>query len=146
MPCLATQLLPLNCKLSLQLLLLGFLKSCQATPLTLLLPSYSKSSLSPQTHPPFSLSGGLLRHKGRIWLGGNKALQLKVLAALHDSALGGHSGFPVTFSWVKKLFAWRGMKADVHHYVASCTVCLQAKPDRVKYPGLLVPLPVPSES
>lgn len=38
------------------------------------------------------------------------------------------------------------MKAAVHSYVAACTVCLQAKPDRVKYPGLLAPLPVPTES
>lgn len=69
-----------------------------------------------------------------------------MLSALHDSALGDHFGFSVTFSHVKKLFAWRGIKSDVHNYVAACTVCLQAKPDRVKSPGLLVPLPVPTES
>jgi hypothetical protein len=38
------------------------------------------------------------------------------------------------------------MKSDVKAFVASCTVCLQAKPDRAKYPGLLSPLPVPAES
>lgn len=103
-------------------------------------------SVAPASHPPFTLTGGLLRYNGRIWLGDNKPLQLKVLSALHDSALGGHSGFPVTFSRVKKLFAWRGMKSDVYNYVAACSICLQAKPDRVEYPGLLVPLPVPSES
>jgi hypothetical protein len=30
--------------------------------------------------------------------------------------------------------------------VNNCTVCLQAKPDRVSYPGLLSPLPVPAHS
>jgi len=38
------------------------------------------------------------------------------------------------------------MKADVHSYVSSCSTCLQAKPDRAKYPGLLSPLPVPTSS
>ena len=31
----------------------------------------------------------------------------------------------------------------VHQFVHSCTTCQQAKPERVKYPGLLSPLPVP---
>lgn len=75
-----------------------------------------------------------------------KPLQLKVLSALHDSALGGHSGFPITFSRVKKLFAWRGMKSDGYNYVIACSICLQAKPNRAKYTGLLVPLPIPSQS
>lgn len=38
------------------------------------------------------------------------------------------------------------MKVDVWRFVQSCTVCLQAKPDRARYPGLLQPLPVPSAS
>jgi hypothetical protein len=47
---------------------------------------------------------------------------------------------------MKKLFAWRGMKSDVKNFVAACTVCVQAKPDRSRYPGLLSLLPVPTES
>lgn len=65
---------------------------------------------------------------------------------MHSSALRGHSGFPVTYSKMKKLFAWKGMKSSVRSFVQACSVCIQAKPDRAKYPGLLVPLPVPSES
>jgi hypothetical protein len=38
------------------------------------------------------------------------------------------------------------MKADVWRMVQSCSVCLQAKPDRARYPGLLQPLPVPAAS
>jgi hypothetical protein len=68
------------------------------------------------------------------------------MSALHNSAVGDHSGFPVTHSRIKKLFAWRGMKSDIKLYVANCTTCIQAKPDRSKYPGLLSPLPVPSEA
>jgi len=106
-----------------------------------------KLALNPQAQPPYTLSRGLIRYKGRIWLSNTPTLQQKVISALHDSALGGHSGFPVTYSRVKKLFAWRGMKTAVQAYVAACTICLQAKPDRViKYPGLLSPLSVPTES
>jgi hypothetical protein len=62
-------------------------------------------SVSPDAQSPYSLFGGLIRYKGCIWLGSNKAMQLKVMSALHNSALGGHSGFLVTHSRIKKLFA-----------------------------------------
>jgi hypothetical protein len=38
------------------------------------------------------------------------------------------------------------MKQTIKAFVAACDVCLQAKPDRAKYPGLLSPLPVPTEA
>jgi len=38
------------------------------------------------------------------------------------------------------------MKSDIKQIVASCTICLQAKPDHAKYLGLLSLLPVPVES
>lgn len=46
---------------------------------------------------PFSLHQGLIRHKGRVWLGNNITMQTKVISVLHDSAVGGHFGFPVTY-------------------------------------------------
>lgn len=66
--------------------------------------------------------------------------------ALHASALGGHSGFPVTYARIKQLFYWPHMKQIIKDYVAACTVCHQAKPDRTRYPGLLQPLPVPTQA
>jgi transposase InsO family protein len=41
------------------------------------------------------------------------------------------------------MFIWPGMKKHILEFVRSCLVCQQAKSDRVKYPGLLLPLPVP---
>lgn len=35
------------------------------------------------------------------------------------------------------------MKKFIQNRVASCLICQQAKPERVSYPGLLAPLPVP---
>lgn len=63
--------------------------------------------------------------------------------ALHASGVGGHSGYEVTYKRIKKMFAWPNMKRTIKNYVASCTVCQQAKSKRVAYPGLLAPLPVP---
>ncbi|CAO2191183.1 unnamed protein product [Urochloa humidicola] len=102
--------------------------------------------LDPAAIAHFTFKDGLLRYKTRIWIGQNETLQRKLLSAFHASALGGHSGVPVTYRCMKQLFAWQGMKKAVHNFVQSCVVCQQAKPDRSRLPGLLQPLPVPSGS
>lgn len=99
-----------------------------------------------QLHDNFTLQDGVIRYKGRIWLGNNSQLQTKVLLALHASPLGGHSGFPVTYRKVKNHFAWPFLKQSVKTFVTNCQICQQAKPKRVKYPGLLQPLPVPDQA
>lgn len=73
-------------------------------------------------------------------------LQQKLLSACHASDLGGHSGFPVTYMRMKKLFAWTDMCVAVKQFVQTCLVCQQAKPDRTHLPGLLQPLPMPSSA
>ncbi|XP_066314427.1 uncharacterized protein [Miscanthus floridulus] len=103
-------------------------------------------SVNSHNHPPFTLHHGVIRYSGHIWVGNNQQLQQNIISALHDSALGGHSGFLVTYSRIKKLFCWHGMKQSIKAFVAACSVCHQAKPDRVRYPGLLSPLPVPAEA
>lgn len=91
----------------------------------------------------YYLEDGILKLNGRIWVGQNQALQLKILLALHTSAIGGHSGYGVTYKRVRTLFVWSGMKTQVRKFVDECSICKQAKPERVRYPGLLEPLPVP---
>lgn len=103
-------------------------------------------AVAPQSRPHFTLSSGIIRYKGRVWLGNKKSMQQRVISSLHDSAVGGHSRFPVTHSRNKRLFAWRGMKADIKGFVTACSVCAQVKPERIRYPGLLSPLPVPTEA
>jgi hypothetical protein len=103
----------------------------------------SKLSVDPSALPNFVLRDGLLRFKGRIWVGNDALLQNRLVAALHSSPVGGLSGVPVTYCRLKQLFAWRRMKAFVHNFVDQCQTCLQAKPDRAAYPGKLQPLPVP---
>jgi hypothetical protein len=100
-------------------------------------------AVDPQSVPNFTLSDGILKFKRRIWIGDNTTLQQQVLAALHSSAIGGHSGFLVTYRKLKQVFAWKGMKSGTKLFVQSCTVCQQAKPSTARYPGLLAPLPIP---
>lgn len=100
-------------------------------------------SVKPDARPPYQLSNGVLRYKGCLWIGNNAVLQQKLFAAFHDSPVVGHSGFPVTYKRIHSLFRWPGMKQFIRDKVASCLICQQAKPERVSYPGLLAPLPVP---
>ena len=50
-----------------------------------------------------------------------------------------------TYQRVKKLFAWRGLKPAVEDFVRQCPICQQAKHEHLKTPGLLQPLPIPTE-
>ena len=100
--------------------------------------------VDPQSVPNFSLREGVLCLHNRIWIGENPAMHQRLIQACHSSALGGHSGFLATYTRMKRLFAWRGMKTTVREFVSSCITCQRAKPDRLRLPGLLQPLPVPA--
>jgi hypothetical protein len=54
------------------------------------------SPVSPNTQG-YSLNQGIIRFKDRIWLGNNKAAHDAILLSLHDSGVGGHSGFLGTY-------------------------------------------------
>ncbi|KAM0865713.1 hypothetical protein ACQ4PT_043087 [Festuca glaucescens] len=102
-----------------------------------------KLRVGPDSKHRFSLQQGILYFRNRIWLGGSETLQKKILQAFHSSTIGGHSGFPVTYQRIRKLFAWPKMKQHIKDFVQTCLVCQQSKPERVQYPGLLQPLPTP---
>jgi hypothetical protein len=58
----------------------------------------------------FSLEQGLIKCKGKIWIANNSALQTKLIAAMHSSVIGGHSGTKATYYRIKKLFHRKGSK------------------------------------
>lgn len=103
-------------------------------------------AVSPYARPHFQLIQGLPRYKGCIWIGNDVNLQNKIFSAFHDSPLGGHFGFPVTYHRIHSLFRWTWMKKFLKDKVQSCLVCQQAKPERVKYPSLLSRLSVPHKA
>jgi len=89
---------------------------------------------------------GIIKYKGKIWLGNHKEAHQAVLLALHASGLGGNSGITATYHKVKALFYWPNMKQDIRDYISKCQVCSQAKSEHCRLPGLLHPLPVPSQA
>lgn len=91
----------------------------------------------------YELYRGVIRRHGRLWIGANTALRTKLISAMHDSAVGGHSGSTATYQRIKKLFEWKGLKQDVGDYVRQCQVCQQAKHELRKPAGKLAPLPIP---
>lgn len=91
----------------------------------------------------YCLVDGLIRHKNRIWIAANSALQTRITAAMHSSPTGGHSGVLATYQRVKQLFYWKGMKVNVEDFVKQCSICQHAKHSNTVSDGLLQPLPIP---
>jgi hypothetical protein len=83
----------------------------------------TKLSVAGTSVPPYSLVNGLIRFKGKVWLGSNRSMQQQVMQALHNSPIGGHSGILVTYSKIKNMFYWPGMKADIQSFVQACAIC-----------------------
>ena len=101
-------------------------------------------ALSTENSKGYSLVNGIIRYKGRVWIGQNTLAQQHVNQALHNSGLGVHCGFLATYHMIKSLFAWLKMKQTIRLFVQECAVCQQAKVEHFKLPGLLEPLPVPT--
>jgi hypothetical protein len=76
----------------------------------------------------------VIQKGNQIWVAQNSALKTKIIAALHDSIVGGHSGSLATYHRVKRLFWWKGLKTDVKLFVQQCLVCQHAKTERVLSP------------
>lgn len=103
----------------------------------------SQLRITPQGHPPYTLTSGILRYKNRLYVGAGTDLRAKLQQSFHDSALGGHSGERATYQRAKLLFYWPGMKKDIASYVKLCPVCQKNKSEHNLQPGLLHPLPIP---
>jgi hypothetical protein len=100
-------------------------------------PNYSK--------PRFKgliVTDGLIRQHGRLWLGVNRLAQQLVMQAVHNSGVGGHSGFLLTYYRIRQLFIWPKMKEDIQNYIKGCEVCQHTKVEHTKLPRLLWPLPI----
>ena len=70
----------------------------------------------------YSLDEGIIRHKGRLWIGNNSLAQEHVIQALHSSGVGGYSGFHGTYHKIKALFSWPKMKESIRVYVKEYTI------------------------
>ena len=71
------------------------------------------------------------------------ALKVAVLQQVHNSPLGGHSGFLKTLHRVKRDFYWPRLRKDVRKHVKECDTCQRLKYETCNVAGLLQPLPIP---
>jgi hypothetical protein len=102
-----------------------------------------KLSVNPNSQPSVTLHGGILRYKGRIYIGKDTTLQQQLLHSFHSSSIGGHSGMVASYQRLKRIFYWPGMKKDTEKFISECPVCQRAKSQNCQYPGLLKPLDRP---
>ena len=54
-----------------------------------------------------------------------------ILKAAHDDS--GHSGFPRTYSVIRRLYYWKGIKEDVRQHCTSCYTCQLHRTAAVKF-------------
>jgi hypothetical protein len=97
----------------------------------------SKLRINPAAVPNFTITNGIHRYKGRIFVGSSSDLRHQLIASFHDSALGGHSGERVTYTKLKALFHWPAMKVVVTEFIKNCPTCQKNKSENVPYPGLM---------
>ena len=102
--------------------------------------------LDPTSNSGYQLDKGLVKFKGKLYVGTSKGIRENLIKALHASAVGGHSGQRGCLQRVQALFHWPGIKRDVIQFVRSCDVCQRSKHENVPYPELLQPLPVPQQA
>jgi transposase InsO family protein len=100
-------------------------------------------SIDSQAVPNMTFSNGILRYKGKIYIGNTGDLKHQLLHSFHNSALGGHSGERATYQRIKLNFYWPHLKQHVTDFVKQCPVCQRNKSEHIPYPGLLQPLPLP---
>jgi hypothetical protein len=53
--------------------------------------------VNPDSVPNFTLTSGLIRYKGRLYIGTSTDLKTNMIQSFHSSALGGHSGDRVNY-------------------------------------------------
>jgi hypothetical protein len=99
--------------------------------------------LNKDSHHNFTCQSGVLRYKGRIYIGSSAQLQDKIFASFHSSVFGGHSGARVTYHRIKQVFYWPKLKSYITSKIVECPVCQISKSEKLPYPGLLNPLPIP---
>ena len=63
--------------------------------------------------PKHSYQDGVVRHKERIVIGTSGEIRRKIITAMHDSQLGGHSGIQASYHRAKYLFYWPGIYKEI---------------------------------
>ena len=68
-------------------------------------------------HSPYAWSDNQLTRKGRMVVGNDKELQLKIIKLFHEEGLGGHSGMQAIVKRIASVFFWKAMERQVSQVI-----------------------------
>lgn len=71
----------------------------------------------------FSYHDGLLKFKGRLYVGSTGGLRKHIMDYMHCSGYGGHSEINATFQRFKATFWWPGLKQELQNLITACPQC-----------------------
>ncbi|GKD76094.1 putative reverse transcriptase domain-containing protein, partial [Tanacetum coccineum] len=86
---------------------------------------------------------GTLCLNGRSWLPCYGDLRSVIMHESHKSKYSIHSGSEKMYQYMKKLYWWPNMKADIATYVSKCLTCARVKAEHQRLSGLLVQPAIP---
>lgn len=66
---------------------------------------------------------GLVKYKGKVYVGSNTSLRIQIIEFMHQSNIGGHSGVQGTVKRIQTTFLWPGMKQQVKEMVSKSPIC-----------------------
>lgn len=107
---------------------------------------YEELLVNTESKPPFSLRYRFICYKGRLLIGANNKLKIRLLHQCHNSAVGGHSRIRSTYERAKQHFYMLDMKNQVTQYVQCCDIFQHCKAENVPLLRLLQPPPIPSKA
>ncbi|GJU29374.1 ty3-gypsy retrotransposon protein [Tanacetum coccineum] len=93
----------------------------------------------------YTWSANELRRKGKLVVGNDEQLRLKLVSHFYESLTGGHSGVHATMKRLAAYFYWKGLKKTVKQQIHLCDIRQRNKLDLAAYPGLLQPLQIPTK-
>lgn len=106
----------------------------------------SEVEKEPDSHKGFTIYQGNLLYKGRLVIPATSPLLPEIMAAFHDSPIGGHGGEKKTYLRMAVKLYWQGMRTSIGEYVKNCQVCQTHKALNTSPTGLLQPIPIPSQT
>jgi transposase InsO family protein len=88
------------------------------------------------------LEGGVLFHKGRIYVPKDAELRRRIVAQHHDTKVAGHPGRWKTLELVTRNYWWPQINRYIGTYTKTCDLCLRTKASRQLPTGQLHPLEI----
>ncbi|KAJ4972241.1 hypothetical protein NE237_005340 [Protea cynaroides] len=99
------------------------------------------------SNPDFTLdSDKVLRYRGRLCIPESEDCDIRdrVMTEAHYTQYSVHPGSIKMYHDLRRLYWWRGMKADIACFVFQCLNCEQVKAERQRPAGLIQPLQEPA--